>query len=284
MISRVMVRMLKNTAYENEMNQLSKIIFLLAFFFSLTIQAHWDYQLGFSGRSVPFGGTMTGTLGYNWLLWGESPLLKMPVSGPAEGPPFWKYGYIRPSALVQTIGLNNRTAVELDLFPISVLGMTFGQSVRYKVNQSFQYDCSQYACGGLLTRSYVRGQMVAGALGFFTVFTGRYESIYQPDSAIPFLEENDNLIGIPGSDKRVYLTSNVGYTINRHWQLGTTSMYSKLVGTRDNSLNHLFYVNHYIDRWTIFLGAGTFSSTRQELSPTIVVMVQFMGQRSFGLF
>lgn len=247
-------------------------------------RADWDYQAGFSARTVPFGGSFSGTLGYGKLLWGSDPGPSLPIIGPPSGEiPNWKFGYIRPSLTLQTIGFTSRSLLELDLFPISIVGITLGQSFHYRLDRASQFDCSLVNCNGYLSRTYVRAQAIVGVGQTAVMAWAQYASVGALGS-LPILEETWALVSAPSSDSLATLTVTAMYRLQDDWVLGLLGSQGRFITSGNHSFTSLGYANYFTGRWGFFLGAGTYSSSHQDLSPTVYGMIQFMGKRPMGWF
>jgi len=246
--------------------------------------AEWDYQAGLSARSVPLAAIVSGSLGYGYLLWGENPLPKLPPIGSAtNGAPVWKYGYIRPNVTAQTIGLTNRATAELEVSPISPIAFAIGQGYHGKINYSGQFDCTLVACGSLLSRTFARAQLVLGAGGFFGGLFVRQDWISHTTTDRPFVEESATLLGAPGSDRLQSGTLALGYTISPKWMVGANYTIQRFDISGTSNANAFGWVNHIYNQWGFLLGAGSYVSTHQGLSPTIIGMVQVVGARALSL-
>lgn len=116
----------------------------------------WDYLYALGFRSEPIGLSAWGELGYNHLLWGDSP---------GSGNPF--YGYIRPKISARSSGVVNRADVGLDisLWAPIVFDLSYGWDHR---NIDFsEFNCELVECRGLLTRAKAAAKLSLGYGQFF---------------------------------------------------------------------------------------------------------------------
>ena len=268
--------------------RISKLKYLFAtcvILHGINALANWDYQASFFGRTLPFGGIPSGTVGYNFLVWGEDPRPQLPQNGPPTGTGAdWRFGYVRPYFTAQSNVFTSRAIGEIDLFPVSIFGVTLGQAYQARINQSTQFDCTQVLCGGVLNRSYVRLQTVVGTHGFYAAGWLRFDWISHPDSSMSFLEESTALVGAPGSDRMAHLTVALGYSPNQEWIVGASAVQSRVLTSSHQSFTSFLFGNYYTGPWSFLLGAGTYSSSHQALSPTVLMMIQWMGKRPLGWF
>ena len=262
-----------------------KSIFLvLIFSICRAAFADWDNQVSFGARTAPFGGTLSGTLGYGINLWGEDPTPNLPENGPPIGNvPNWKFGYIRPSLNIQTIGYTSRSQLELDLFPISIVGLTIGQAFHYRFSRASQFDCTTVNCDGYLNRFYVRAQAIAGVADAALMVWAQYNWVSTPNP-LPMLEETSALLGVQNYDQLASVTAMAMYKIQDQFLIGVLASQQKFINSGTSGFTSLVYANYFKNKFGFFLGVGTYSSTHASLTPTVYGQVQLMGKRPMGWF
>ncbi|MBL7713960.1 MAG: hypothetical protein JNL01_00745 [Bdellovibrionales bacterium] len=272
------------------MNPIRNVLFLVAGL-ALAPAAHattqLDYQVGFGGISYPLGATFFGTVGYGKLLWGPNPMEWLPENGPAKKLGDWKFGFVRVLGNVQTIGISNRAFAEVQFFPISILGLAAGYGVHHRLSKNPNYDCIIEQCKGGLSRSYVRGQFLAGALGAFVLLQARVDQINNSTDSRPFLEETSSLFSSAAQDRLQSTSVMLGYTIDPTWTVTTSWNRQQFQNAGDaGAQNRTLMVNvsRFSGKWNTTLGAGTYDSSHLKNSITFALFIQWMGQRNLGLF
>lgn len=245
--------------------------------------AGFDFTTNATFRSYPLGGTLAAQLGYGFVLWGAAPST---ASDRAKPKPW--HGYIRPSLELATAGSFQQLKGELELFPISILGVRAGHAkFENKKDYSAFDDCTNiYLCEGAFTRDFVEAQLVLGTGPFFLVGLYRVEELATkeqnptqdfifPTAGLPAAKTGDTLVVVRGA---------LGVKWSKNW---ITSAYyirsemDKLVGKSDMGTLNLHY--NWSD-YSILVGAGYFESDIIERGFTGTVRLSWSPLKSIGLF
>lgn len=255
--------------------------------FSPSARADWDYNAGFAAFSYPLAATFFGTFGYGKMLWGPNPLEWLPENGPAKKFGDWKFGFVRAFGHAQTLGVSSRAWGEVQFFPVSILGIAAGYGGHYRASKNPNYDCIIESCTGGLSRSYIRGQFVVGALGAFLIAHGRIDDFGNMASTNSFLEDTSSLFATGRKDRLKTTSMMLGYTIDPMWTVSTTWTRQQFSNGGANAAQNrqlTANVSRFSGKWNTTLMAGTFSSSHLKPGFTMGVMIQWMGSRNLGLF
>lgn len=240
---------------------------LLGFGFSQTVSAAaslWDASLQASGRSYVLGAIPTLQGGYNRLLWGNGPEIR------EDGSRAYMYGYWRVSGQVQSAIATNRIFVELELYPVSLLGFAVGSGFSSRtLNLDSVHDCVIFMCNGWLWRDYARTQFVVGAKGVFLIGWARYESFRAQEDMRAFREEGSGLIGQSRNDEMATWTAILGYTLSKDWNVGYAYSEQRFVHSRNENQTWLVLLNHLRGRGRYSIGAGEFMSSHHRPGWTV---------------
>jgi hypothetical protein len=234
----------------------------------------WDWNLGAGLRTLPFGGAVSGTLGYNWLLWGT----------PKRGEIM--YGFIRPALRIQTSAITNRFEAQLNIHPISFFQLQAGHFQTLRLIDSTTVNCSTYACRGWLGGTFLKAEALVGVdkvVGGASLRWQAYLAGATNYAGAPFYDESIALVG-NGAGERV--TEVTAWSAWRFSDLVMVGAYysANVMGDSSQNDRHVSLFGRYkMEPWTFTLGAGQYQSTLQGPGLTIYGMVQYMGQEGLEL-
>ncbi len=251
-----------------------KILFTLLGIFiapNLAFASDPDYHLGFGLLTLPFGSALYGEAGYGLKVWGEH-----------TGPGDIQFGYVRPALRVQSSGVVNHVDAMVDLFPISIFGVTLGISDNSRATDSPEVDCQTAACRGNLLREYARAKLLGGYKDLFGIIRVRYESITPSVQNIPFVDESNVIEGLPGGDQEFSEDFNLGYRVNPKWMVGVYTSWARMVGTGSENNMQDLYVGYRYGKFQGFLGAGVYASSFEARSFSSYLIVEWTGLPSIG--
>ena len=230
-------------------------------FFAITLYANsslaseWDprtdLKLGLNGRTYPAGAQIAASLGIGQALWGD------PDGKTEKGKQNWKYGYTRLAINGATSVVVNRIGMELQFYPISILGFGVGYDRGVRNFTPKAIDCSNFECNGTITRKFLRMQLLAASHGLVLSLTGRYEELRAPDANLPFFDEMTLLVGQSAGEQVLSWTPVLLYGISDQWQAGAAILYNHALDTGGDSLLYGPVVGYKpCPDWTILSGIG----------------------------
>jgi hypothetical protein len=233
-----------------------------------------DYSAEMSARSLPLSSYIEGRLGYGYVVWDER------EEGNERD---WKYGYVRPTLTLGTIGIVNSAEVAAEFYPVSILGLTVGQSHSIRLTESLSMDCANLYCRGNLGRTFVKARGLIGAAGFFLVPAVRLDWLTPGANSQPFYDEFSILTGLSGGDRLVTLGAALGYEVTDALKVALAASQQRMIGTNDVA-QVLYGVGMYsLDEWRFSAGAGVYQSNYYEPSFSGIARVSWIGKDSVGL-
>jgi hypothetical protein len=172
------------------------MIYFLLLLSSFTLWAtpsNFDLSYGLQGRTLPaLGAELYADSGYNQLLWGKK-----------ESPKDILYGLIRPSLGASSSAVVNSAKAEIEIFPISFIGLAVGRQYQ---NSNFEFpffDCEAVTCKGEYQRNYVESKMVLGFKGWILLGNYKVDTLLSPDKRIPMADWRNVIVGEPGEEVQI---------------------------------------------------------------------------------
>src|SRR5690606_27276984 len=145
---------------------------------SSLVHAKLDYSSANLIRSFPVGLFTSGTVGYGFKLWDKTDV------NPAL------YGYVRPSATIQTSGVVNQVRGQIDFAPVAFTNFYAGTAL---VNRDYSeldtFDCQAVICRAKMIRQYVGFKMAMKVKSFFLMTDHRFERVKLSEKRGVFAEE-----------------------------------------------------------------------------------------------
>lgn len=207
-----------------------------------------DFKLGFNGRTYPIGVQLMGNAGLGYPIWGDTDT--------------WKYGYVRAGLNIMTSAVVNRAGIELQVFPISIFGVTAGYDTGVRNFVPKWLNCDLYECVGRVDRKFLRVNAAAAYEDFSMMLMSRYEEL-RGFGATPKLvfDETTLVVGRPNGENIFTLNPALLYRIDDSMGVGFASLYSHAIDT--GGYSHLYgpIVNLTTSpKFSMILGAGLNSS------------------------
>lgn len=205
---------------------------------------HTDFRVGLNGRTYPIGAQIFGSGGVAYSLWGDAST--------------WKYGYVRAGLNLMTSAVVNRAGIELQLFPVSIVGFTAGYDTGTRNFIPRWLDCNVYECTGRVDRKHVRASLVAAYSGFSFLFLARYEELRGFNSSNKLVFDETTLVVGRREGENVFTINPVLlYQVGERTHLGLMSLYSHALDT--GGYSHLYgpLVSHSTSpKFNILAGLG----------------------------
>ncbi|MGE0615153.1 MAG: hypothetical protein AB7P04_05905 [Bacteriovoracia bacterium] len=233
-----------------------------------------DYSAALRARSYPFGANLGITGGFarkhEWT----------PGSN-------WKFGYVRASASYETSVVLNRLIAQIDVYPISILGVSFGQSYGWRAFDNSAFDCTVFVCRGLLRRTYLEARSILQAWRLTLVNSARFEYLVPSDDSRPgaqFSDESSVLPGASGGDHLFRYEGALVYEIREHLHAGGLFTWSRMSGTDTTQDAEYAIVKWDNGPWSWVGGVGMFYSDRKPRALSFVLSLRWTGANELGLF
>ena len=174
---------------------------------SYAAHAGWSGDGLVAYRSLPQGAAVQADPGFEYRLWGAK-------NSAAD----FEYGYIRLAAPASTSLVVNRIGAQIEIFPISIMGLVVGQSYSSRSVDLDTLPCDQVDCHGRLAKTYFRFHLV-GAYGdlFFRPEWSIENQNFSRETV--YGDEGSNLVGTTGGDVLVKSEVLVGYALAPDWKV-----------------------------------------------------------------
>lgn len=235
--------------------------------------AKLDYSSANLIRSYPVGLFASGTVGYGFKLWDKSDV------NPAL------YGYVRPSATIQTSGVVNQVRGQIDFAPVAFTNFYAGTAL---VNRDYSeldtFDCQAVICRAKMVRQYVGFKMALKFKSVFLMTDHRFERVKLSEKRGIFAEEMGTLLGKDGNDVLRVNQLVVGYELSEKWAVGGLVVANAMEKFVNSSRMHIGFAQHKIGQWTIMAGAGTFHTRTNSDVFTTMLLLNWNGDRGLTLF
>lgn len=242
------------------------LIGAIALIFSMQTQAFFERKLGAMVISNPIGASLSAGLAYNYKVWSDSDVN------------FWKYGYIRPKVNYDTSYAINTFSGEIQLFPISLLGVSFGSFHAYRnVKELWSFNCDTYNCAGQLRRNFYRINLNLGYKDYVTSIAFTKDYLYTSDAYLPFVDYSSMLLIEGPSSEQDRLLAFFGYKLSEKLNVGVIEMYSQIHNKSGSNKSEAQFlaVNAKADDMNWVVGMGTFGSDYHEKFFSLLVKVSW---------
>ncbi|MBH47352.1 MAG: hypothetical protein CME71_04185 [Halobacteriovorax sp.] len=249
-----------------------KILILLCLFPALA-WSKLDYSSQNLLRTYPMGLFASGTVGYSFKTWDKSDV------NPAL------YGYVRPSATIQTSGPVNQVRAQLDIAPVAFANFYGGTAI---VNRDYNdldtFNCDTVICRAKMFRQYVGFKMALKFKSIFLVTDHRFERVKVSEKRGVFAEEMGTLLGAGSDDVLRVNQLIVGVDLNEKWSAGGMVVANAMEKFTNSSRMQLGFVRRQLGKWNILAGAGTFHTRTNSDVFTTLFLFQWSGERGLTLF
>lgn len=231
----------------------------------------FDFSAQGSYRSYPLSGVLEIESGYGVELYGSS-----------AAPPW--YGYVRPRALLSTIGTYNSADGALEVFPISFLGFRAGGEAIQNDDNYSAHDCSTYICKGRFYRTYAEAELTFGFKGVFARGSWRRDrwTLNSP-SVGEFIDPTGGISLSASGDSETVYRGLVGYTFSPKWSAMALIRYAESDETRMISRFPHAVVRYTLKDWSLALGGGVFESSLKKQEGAAIALLRWEPRPSVGL-
>ncbi len=171
--------------------------------------------------------------GLTQVLWGD------PETNPI-------FGYVRGSAAARTSGVANGYRAQLEIYPVSLLGLTLGTQGLYRSVDAPGVDCVSYECRGWVQSHYLQIRSVIGFAGNFAQIQYQRD-FFEARATLPIpLFDSMTMLPLVGSgDRARSWTAVLGRNFTPTWAGGALWLHSKSPVTRTHTGNSAIFA-----RWT----------------------------------
>ncbi len=205
-----------------------------------------DTDLGFaaSARTTKLAGAFEAQGGLSQVIWGSA--------GPEP-----LFGYVRASAAIRTSGMANGYRAQLELYPISIFGITLGRQALSRLSDAPGIDCTRIDCGVDVTSNYLQLRSVFKVREIFGQVTFQRDIFEKQYYSKPTVFDPINQIGIDAQgDFGTTWNAVTGYEIDPAWSSGVVYMHSNADITGHNSQSELIFVRWKPENTTYGIAFG----------------------------
>lgn len=246
---------------------------ILALLLPISAWATLDYSAQSLVRSYPIGFFASATSGYGFKLWDKTD------TNPAL------YGYIRPSATIQTSAVVNQARAQIDIAPVAFMNFYAGAAL---VNRDFNnldtFNCDVVTCRAKMTRQYVGFKMALKFKSIFLMTDHRFTRVKTSEKRGVFAEEMGTLLGANGDDVLRVNQLIVGHEINEKWAIGGLVIANAMEKLINSSRMQIGFVRRTFGKLTVLGGAGTFHTRNNADVFSTLVLFQWSGEKGLTLF
>ena len=250
---------------------LTIILFMTAF----NAQAFFERKIYGIGSANPTGLVLSAGVAYNQKIWDDS------------GEKFWKYGYIRPKVAFDTSFLVNTVSAELQTYPISILGFSFGSNYAYRsIQHNDDFSCDLYNCRGEMHRNYFRANANLGAGDYISSLSYQVEHFYNShDDSKPSVELATLLLIPHEKGIQEKYVAFFGYKLSDDLNFGLLELYNTVSdsGMTKKSEGQYLVASVSVDKLKCTAGLGTFGSDYNEKSFSLIVKINWLLDPSLSL-
>lgn len=247
-----------------------KIFLILVFFCSSFSQAETFTEVLAANRSFPNGYSVEAAYFYNDKLWDKS-----------DADNAWKYGFWRTGFFAAAHGY---VGARLDVFPISILQLTYLESMTSRFYDTATIDCLSFECRSTIHRRTLKTAMALGYGDFYFVPSYSKTELTNTSVLRKFSSEEDNLIADQNGDESQVVQFALGYKW-KTYKASVLSKWTKLQTTGDSNVSHYFVWSGNFDKeLKYFFGAGSFKSTYSESQFSVLAGLRWTSGKDLSFF
>ncbi|MFY7994212.1 MAG: hypothetical protein ACOVP4_13025 [Bacteriovoracaceae bacterium] len=234
---------------------MNNLIFVITgtLLFSCSSFAKFDLSVGTQGRTLPaLGAELYADAGYGQVLWGER----------EAGDKNVLFGLIRPSLGVSTSAVINSVKAEIEVFPISFLGLAIG---RQFIHSNFDFpffDCDQVTCQGEFTRNYVETKIALGARGWVTLLSYKFDTLRASKKSRPIADWRHVIVGEPGEEVQIERKALIAKMMGHH-MVGLLLENVRFEGSGEMKESYAAVYQYKPAEVAYMIGAGSFRTSRE---------------------
>ena len=248
---------------------IKNLILIFAAFYALRSFGQMDYDLRATVRSYPRGLAFQSDVGYAQKIWGNDDVM---------------YGYIRSGLNLQSSVVVNYLGAQVDFYPISFLGISFGKTLGHRDYDEFQgFNCETLSCTNSIEKTHLGVNLALAYKNLKFINFYKKQDFKNKTPGEFFAEEFSNLVGFE-DDELVTNVSLLGYDINSKLMVGLLHMYNKMDKTSQRSRMNLFLANYTSGAFTYQLGLGEFYNRNSHRHLSSLFVVKWTGAKGLKLF
>lgn len=231
-----------------------------------------DTDLGVNAfaRSTKLAAVLEGQGGVSQVLWGSA----------GAGPNF---GYVRASAALRTSGLANGYRAQLEVYPISIFGITLGRQYLSRFADAPGIDCTRFDCGTDVISHYLQFRSVFKFGNIFGQVTFQKDIFDDHYYSLPRVFEPTNQYAIDrNGDYGTTWGVVTGYEINPKWSAGIAYLTSHAKVTNQDSMSILGFAKWKPSEITYALTLGAIDTDVIGSAPQVAFTLSWWPKARIG--
>ncbi len=197
-------------------------------------QAQFDTAISTNYRSAPQGFAADLDLGAAVVFWGSAPK----GAGKNVSP---LYGYLRSDVTLTAAPDYNGCAYQFQLFPLSFLGVSAGQSFADNQADYSAYRCSVHLCQGEFREDFTEGRIAFGFSRFFAAGFFRTSKMVEDNvtTQTTYISPQNGIAVNVQDDTVERIRAIVGYEMNDNWSVLATYIRATADKSEQQSTHYL---------------------------------------------
>ena len=249
---------------------LKNFLLLLLVVYAFNSFAQTDYSAQVAHRVYPLGLALEADFGYGQELWRHNKQI---------------YGYIRPSLKIKTSGVVNYGYAQLDVFPVSFLGLYYGKAKGMRSLDKLQgFDCDIVSCDSNVDKNYYGLNLALAYKEFKFINLYKVEELdYDIKTTALAAEELSNLI-VKQEDDLKSNTTVLAYEINSDYLAGLIHILYQSDKTDQESKMMMPFVQKKWGEYSLTGAMGTFKSRDESNHFSGLISLKWSGKKGLRLF
>lgn len=262
-----------NQMIKKEKNSFLIILLLTLLSFSQSAYSEVDYKGEALIRTYPSGAFAKGTVGKSFEMWRKK---ASPVT----------YGFARVSTNFQTSLFVNSLAAQVDVYPISILGLYGGYSyMSREYNELKAFNCDVVICRtSQLIRKYYGFRMALAYKDLFYMGDTKWSDVEAKDLKGQFGDEQTSLIGQSGGDNALQSTHVLGLNIKKNLAIGILAKFNQMDKTNQRSQMRILFGKYEWGKYSLLAGPGLFKTRAGKEIFTALATIKWTGSKGLLLF
>lgn len=246
--------------------------YLIVFFFISNASASIDYNITSLLRSFPIGGFSQLTIGKSIKTWEQNKKVM--------------YGFMRPSLSYKTSVLLNAISPQIDIYPISFIGLYTGKTfAKRRPTKLDTFNCEIIECQGDLQKSFFGIKMALAWKSYFLLYTYKQTDISILGSKFDyFVEETSSLQATSDNDLLKNHTLIIGKKLQNNYQAGLLFVHNKITNYPNNSYMLMAMAGLERNKFSYIFSSGIFKTRNNQQVWTTLFMIKWTGSKGILIF
>lgn len=235
-------------------------LFLVLAFSHIVKSETTDGKITIGLNSHPKSGGVAAEIAKGLYFWGK------------KGEKNYRYGYVRPYVVGATSISVNQGEVGLQIFPISIFGVSFSHRVSSRSKDFDGLPCSTNNCLSDVKTNSLRTHFILGYEKWFLLYNTQFAATENLDQTRNYIDEGTMLVNAASGDHYFYSDLTFGYRLNSALSLGVNFSDAKIRHSEDSNLMRSVFVSYSQKveaEHNYIFGVGYYESSVQARDITI---------------